>query len=72
MIWQTIETAPKDGTKIDLYVPRLGRIQDCFWWKYTYGEGWYYPSMVYRHPRYAKLHEDPTFWIILPPVPKES
>lgn len=33
--WQTIESAPKDGTKIDLWVvfERTGamRITDCYW-----------------------------------------
>jgi hypothetical protein len=29
--WQDIATAPKDGTLIDLWSPRLGRMVNCRW-----------------------------------------
>ena len=29
--WQPIETAPKDGTIIDLWVPGFGRLVDQWW-----------------------------------------
>ena len=34
--WQDISTAPKDGTKIDLWHPTRGRLVDAFWNKRTY------------------------------------
>ena len=29
--WQSIETAPKDGTPIDLWVPGIGRVTEEWW-----------------------------------------
>lgn len=29
--WRPIETAPKDGTRVDLWVPPYGRIVNCLW-----------------------------------------
>lgn len=31
--WQAIETAPKDGTTLDLYHAETGRWPNCFWGK---------------------------------------
>ena len=31
MTWQPIETAPKDGTVVDLWVRGRGRVTDCVW-----------------------------------------
>jgi hypothetical protein len=31
MTWQLIDTAPKDGTAIDLWFPRGERETDCYW-----------------------------------------
>lgn len=33
--WQSIETAPKDGTKIDLWHPTKGRCVNAFWQRLT-------------------------------------
>lgn len=30
-MWQPIETAPKDGTIVDLYHKTMGRIVDTWW-----------------------------------------
>ncbi|MCD1645218.1 hypothetical protein [Aurantimonas coralicida] len=30
-LWQDIESAPKDGTIIDLWHPAYGRMTDCWW-----------------------------------------
>ena len=53
MTWQPIETAPKDGTTVDLWHRKHGRITDAWWdtfghitdaWVDNYGgdnqEGW--------------------------------
>lgn len=34
--WQPLETAPRDGTKIDLWHPTNGRFVNAFWCKQTY------------------------------------
>lgn len=34
--WQLIDTAPKDGSKVDLWHPQKGRCTDSFWHKQTY------------------------------------
>jgi hypothetical protein len=33
--WQSIATAPKDGTKVDLWHPTKGRCADAFWHRQT-------------------------------------
>ena len=38
MDWQPIETAPGDGTEIDLWSPSRGRLADCYWGMET-GDG---------------------------------
>jgi hypothetical protein len=40
--WQPIETALRDGTKVDLWHPVLGRFTDAYWcklwgWSYQWG-----------------------------------
>jgi hypothetical protein len=73
--WQDIETAPKDGTRIDLWVKWwradldifLGkRIPDCYWTE----QG--------NHPRWAceygalPINSRPIHWISLPDDPTPS
>ena len=70
--WQPIETALKDGTKIDLWakawLPAFDRFEfrrfaDCWWW-----EG---DSMSNRSPQWMELSRDwhPTHWMPLPAPP---
>lgn len=75
MEWQPIETAPRDGTNILIYVPRAAEAGDMatvHWhargwhasdgaWVSTYGE-------VGHDEWYAS---DPTHWMPLPPPPGE-
>jgi len=56
--WQPIESAPKDGTEIDLWHPKLGRITGSHWDAYM--ERW----TILCDP------EGPTHFM-LPPAPPE-
>ena len=64
--WQPIETAPKDGSAIDLWVThtdRAWRETDCFWVDDEDGEGW--------HNSYDFLRSNitPTHWMSIPKPP---
>jgi hypothetical protein len=72
--WQPIETAPKDGTRVDLcakaWLPAFDRFEsrrfpDCVWMK---GD-----PMCNRSPYWLNLDKDwyPTHWIPLPALPPE-
>ena len=68
--WQPIETAPKDGTKIIVYFPALGKAATAHWskscnnrtdgkWPWSYHVG----SQAFNR------WEAPTHWMPLPPAP---
>ena len=56
MMWQPIETAPKDGSFILLASPK-GRIADGFW------------SLVYGVWSWPYVMVEPTHWMPLPERP---
>jgi hypothetical protein len=71
--WQPIETAPKDGTNIDLWAKRwrsdndgffYRRFPECYW---SNGD-----SMTNRHANWVHLEEGwyPTHWMPEPEPPK--
>lgn len=51
--WQPIETAPKDGTVIDLWYPDFGRLADQW---YDADDGWF-------------VAPNPTHWMPIPEPP---
>lgn len=53
MGWQSIETAPKDGTIVDLWYPEYGRITDQW---YDAEDGWF-------------TADNPTYWMPVPEQP---
>lgn len=70
-IWQPIETAPKDGTLIDLWMPGEGRLADCYW--STDGD-----EEAYWFQRYAEsgsafsiwnIDNKPSHWMPKPEAP---
>ena len=64
--WKPIETAPKDGTIIDLYFKKGGRQPNCFYGR----NGWYYDEV--RETLSANFYTDdvnPIYWRPLPTLP---
>lgn len=68
MNWMPIETAPKDGTEIDLWLPSAGRLTD-FKWRNIGVKGWAKEEGYPVHTRI--LLEQPTHWMVPPPPPKD-
>ncbi len=67
MNWQPIETAPKDGTDVDLFVfnDKCGfgvRWTDCFW----DGERW-----LSCDGKWLLDHEHAAYWMPIPADPEE-
>lgn len=71
--WQPIETAPRDGTPVDLWITLSGgnafRMADCYW----RNERWEYHSLPeYGHSMELcpiESHWIPTHWLPLPKGP---
>jgi hypothetical protein len=75
--WQPIETAPRDGTKVDLWIRNVGwsgyRVTDCFWGCVGSGavlrpftgqeNGWYYQVPGER----IMIDKTPTHWMLVEP-----
>ena len=78
--WQPMSTAPKDGTKIDIWVRERGtynwngepyeefyRVADA-WWETEYASGeWWGPYEL--HGDAGSLRAEPEFWMPVPPPP---
>lgn len=62
--WHPIRTAPKDGTRVLLYFPKLQLVTECVWES---------PNRSY-HPNWCRDGEwfphEPTQWMTLPEPPK--
>jgi hypothetical protein len=67
--WQPIETAPKDGTVIDLWIPGWERFADCHWSKIE-PAGWTsdFGDVVLE----CTGNTEPTHWMPLPEPPTSS
>lgn len=82
MTWRGIETAPRDGTFIDVWVDGefAGRRADVCWREPTEGEWWAHGGDTIETPDatwcdlFGPLckHEQPTYWQPLPPPPEEN
>jgi hypothetical protein len=63
-MWQPIETAPKDGTTVDLWSGHhQRRWADCCW---NDGKWWVYNN------GYEPYEFDPTHWMPLPEPPQSK
>lgn len=69
MEWQLIETAPKDGSFIDLWV-NGERVADCCW-QYRLGGGCfaYWGQDAFESPGYVRVTGNITHWRPLPAPP---
>ena len=80
--WQTIETAPKDGTAIDVWrggeFP--GRSTDVSWREPSDSEWWVHGGDTIEnckatwHDAFGPLgrNEQPTHWMAIPAPPKDT
>lgn len=68
-VWKPIETAPKDGTFVDLLMPSGERLTD-FKWRSHGVAGWCreegYPSVT------RVILVQPTHWMMPPPAPAKE
>lgn len=74
MDWQPIATAPKDGTRIDLWVGGE-RHTDCAWYKgnaWHPEDGWYDPAYEYGDGWFLDDDEFPSHWMPFPAPPQEG
>jgi len=85
MEWQPIETAPKDGTRVFLWLPKIEGVQhekriESAWscwncWGNEYGNGPAY-NVVWVQGKYSKEpkheHIQPTHWMPLPEAPNAT
>lgn len=67
MEWQSMETAPKDGTNV-LLINRRGNMATGLWQGSEHSEGWWIrggslPSVFFND------HHGPTHWMPLPKAP---
>ena len=60
MEWQIIETAPKDGTRVLVYVPKHG----VFSSEFKFG--------CWQLPIWGSPALEPSHWMPLPPDPQEA
>lgn len=67
--WHAIASAPKDGTKVDLFVPGRGRLTD-FHYRTTGLSGW---AREEGYPVVTRvLLEKPTHWMPTPSDPEAA
>jgi len=73
LAWKPIETAPKDGTKIDVLFPSTGRMADAFWT----GNGW--GESRWRNQRgggytvtFVRRDEEATHWMYCPDLAQQE
>lgn len=73
MIWQPIETAPKDHSHILVFVPRANATVQEVWWAQSYEEdatGHWMTPLCPCGRGYTILIDTPTHWMPLPDPPQ--
>ena len=74
MTWQSIDTAPKDGTNVLLYFSGLGWVRGS-WDSQTHHRKpkpyWTHDCIQYMGVAHARANQ-PSWWQRLPPTPPES
>lgn len=64
--WLPIETAPKDGTTIDLWTKYLQRVADAKWMN---GRWVVWGTNGFESPDWEAVFPEPTHWMPLPNPP---
>lgn len=69
--WQPIATAPRDGTRIDIWDPDCGgiRVADAYWSGGQKSGGWHAPNQDYDGMDGLYAKDGPTHWRPLPAPP---
>jgi len=77
--WQPIATAPKDGTKMDLWMPSGHRVTNCYWGRpeHSCGENEGYCDSHPDHDGWVDgedfmngyTTQEPTHWMPIPKPP---
>jgi hypothetical protein len=80
-VWMPIDTAPKNGTEVDIWVtgPGARRISDCRWGKPSRDVNWMSGCQMDSSPQWITRsgcgldprNGKPTHWMPLPPPPAE-
>lgn len=68
--WQPIESAPKDGTKVDLWTFNGERWCDCWWHKGQ--EAWASDWSCQSERGFVIRYGQPTHWMPLPAPPEHD
>lgn len=83
MTWQTIDSAPRDGSTVDLWDADVGRVTDCYWGhpEHSCGEAGQYCDSDWHHDTQESWVDgtfnerlgdaDITHWM-LPPAPPSN
>ena len=70
--WQPIETAPKDGTNIDILINGMSRIPEVYWGEF---DGYKAPISAwldgFDNPVVGLLANEITHWMPIPEAPEE-
>lgn len=71
--WQPIETAPKNGTKVDLWYPGIiGRVADSFWAEDGVWSPGYWITRDSEGDTHLYPNSAPTHWMPLPTSPSNE
>jgi hypothetical protein len=72
MTWHPIETAPRDGTAVLVYIPDAPEPHEAITTARWVGYAWsYWEPCVADHnsDRWPRLNDEPTHWMELPEAP---
>jgi hypothetical protein len=70
--WQPIETAPKDGTPVDLWQPRIGRWTNMRWDYHNWMSGKPVGEKSWGGGSRDGPDAEPTHWMPVPAPPNDG
>ena len=69
--WMTIDSAPKDGTRVLVWSPGLEQVFLAEWTEIFDDAGQWMPEYA-EVPMLDEPEDHPTHWMPLPPAPKDA